>query len=92
MLVKACARPFQYVLSRLCKAMRQCGDVCRRGTCTKPNCFALLPCKPLTRKSCLAITGRCDKNYVSALGLVEEGHKPWPLNQRLALSPFAERA
>jgi len=92
MLLQTCASSFQYVFRRLGEAMCQRGDVCRSGTCTKPNCFALFPRKPLPRESRLAIAGRSDKNYVSALRLVEEGHEPWALNEPMAPSPFAERA
>ena len=89
MLLETRTRSLQHVFSRVCKAVRQRCDIRRGGACAKPNCFALPPCKPLTRKSSLAITGRCDKNDVSALSLVEKGHQPWPLDQPMAPSPFA---
>src|SRR6266550_6002129 len=89
MLLETRARSLQHVFSRLSKAVRQRCDVRRGGTCAKPNCFSLLPCKPLTRKSSLAITGGCDKNDVSALSLVEKGHEPWPRDQPMAPRPFA---
>jgi hypothetical protein len=44
----------------------------------------------LARKRRLAVTGRCDKNYVSALRLVKQAHQPWPLNQPLVSSAFAD--
>ncbi len=92
MLLKTRASAFQDVFGRLGKAVCQSGDVSRSGACAKPNCFALLTHKPLTCEGGLAVTGRGDKNYVSALRLVEESHQPWPLNQPAAPSPFLESA
>src|SRR5713101_5115358 len=88
MLLKTCAGSLQYVFSRVGKPIRQCCNVCRGGTCAKPDRVALLLGKPLTRKSRLAITGGRDKNDVSALSLVEKGHQPRALDQPMTPSLF----